>query len=154
MFINIQFSSVTQSCPTLWDPTDCSTPGFPVHQQLLELAQTHVHWVGDAIKPSHPLVPFSSYLRSFLGSGSFPVCQFFAWGSQNTGASTSTSVLSVNIQDWFPFGWTAWISLQSTGLSGVFSKPQFKSINFLALSFLYSPTFTSIYDYWKKLNFD
>ena len=50
-----QFSSVAQSCPTVCDPMDCSTPGFPVHQQLLKLAQTHVHWVGDAIQPSHPL---------------------------------------------------------------------------------------------------
>ena len=50
-----QFSSVAQSCPALCDPMDCSTPGFPVHHQLLELAQTHVHWVGDAIQPYHPL---------------------------------------------------------------------------------------------------
>ena len=55
MALCIQFSSVTQLCPTLWHPMDCSTPGFPVHHQLLELTQTHVHWVGDAIQPSHPL---------------------------------------------------------------------------------------------------
>ena len=68
-----QFSSVAQSCLTLCDPMDCSTPGFPVHQ-LPKLAQTHVHRVGDAIQPSHPsVVPFSSYLQSFPGSGSFPV---------------------------------------------------------------------------------
>ena len=54
---NFQFSSVAQSCPTLCDPMDCSTPSFPVHHQPLELAQTHVHWVGDAIQPSHPLSP-------------------------------------------------------------------------------------------------
>ena len=53
---SVQFSSVTQSCPTLHDPMICSTPGFPVHHQLLQHAQTHVHWVGDAIQPSHPLV--------------------------------------------------------------------------------------------------
>ena len=52
---SVQFSSVTQSCPTLWDPMDCSRPGLPVHHQLLELTQTHVHWVSDAIQPSHPL---------------------------------------------------------------------------------------------------
>ena len=77
-----QFSSVTQSCPSLCDPMDCSTPGFPVHHQLPELTQTHVHWVGDAIQPSpsrwcHPtippcVVPFSSRLQSFPASGSFP----------------------------------------------------------------------------------
>ena len=51
----VQFSSVTQTCPTLCDPIECSTPGFPVHHQLPELTQTHVSWVGDAIQPSHPL---------------------------------------------------------------------------------------------------
>ena len=51
-----QFSSVTQSCPTLWDPTDCSTPGLPIHHQLPEFTQTHIHWVSDAIQPSHPLL--------------------------------------------------------------------------------------------------
>ena len=53
---SVQFSSVTQSCPTLCDPMNCSTPGLPVHHQLLEFTQTHVHWVGDAIQPSHPLL--------------------------------------------------------------------------------------------------
>ena len=64
---NLSFSSVAQSCPTLCDPMDCSMPSFPVHHQLLELAQTHVHWVGDAIQPSHPLSspsPFAFNLRS------------------------------------------------------------------------------------------
>ena len=54
---SVQFCSVSQSCPTLCDPTDCSTPGLPVHHQLLEFTQTHVHWVSDAIQPSHPLSP-------------------------------------------------------------------------------------------------
>ena len=73
-FSSVQFSSVTQSCPTLCDPIDCSTPGFPVLHQLLELAQTHVCWVGDAIQPSHPLSspsPLSSRFPSFPESGSF-----------------------------------------------------------------------------------
>ena len=56
LWLRFQFSSVAQSCPTLYDPMDCSTPGFPVHHQLPEPAQTHVHWVGDAIQPSHPLL--------------------------------------------------------------------------------------------------
>ena len=73
-FKKVQFSSVVQSCLTLCDPMDCSTPGFPVHHQLPEFAQTHVHWVGDAIQPSHPLSsPFSSHLQSFPESGSFPM---------------------------------------------------------------------------------
>ena len=84
-----QFSSVTQSCPSLCDLMDCSTPGFPVHHQLLELTQTHVHRVNDAIKPSHPVVPFSSRLQSFPALGSFPMNQFFASGGQSIGVSAS-----------------------------------------------------------------
>ena len=110
----IQFSSVIQSCLTLCDPTDCSMPGLCVHHQLPEFTQTLVHWVGDAIQPSHPLIiPFSSCLQSFLASGSFQMSQLFASGGQNIGVSASASVLPMNIQDWFPLGWTDWISLQS-----------------------------------------
>ena len=77
-----QFSSVTQSCPTLCDPMNCSTPGLPVHHQLLEFTQTHVHWVGDAIQPSHPVVLFSSYPQSLPASESFPMSQLFTWGGK------------------------------------------------------------------------
>ena len=73
----------------------------------------------------------------------------FASGGQSIGVSASTSVLPLTIQDWFPLEWTSCISLQPKLLSRVFSTPQFKSINFSALSFLYSPTFTPIHDYWK-----
>ena len=114
-----QFSSVTQSSPTLCDPMDCSKPGLPFYHQLPELAQTHVHRVGDAVQPSHPLIPFSSCLQSSPASGSFPMSQFFASGGQSIGVSASASVLPMNIQDWFPLGWTGWISLQSKGLSRV-----------------------------------
>ena len=125
------FSSVSQSCQTLFDPMACSTTGFPVHHQLPELTQTHVQ-VGDAIQPSVPffsfvvpffssVVPFFSCLQSFPESRAFPMSQIFAWGGQNIGVSASTSVLSMNIQDWFPLGLTGWISLQSKGVSRVFS---------------------------------
>ena len=116
-------SSVTQSCPTLCDPMNHSTPGLSVHHQLLESAQTHVHWVGDAIQPSHPssVIPFSSHLQSFPPKGPFPMSQIFASGGQSIGVSASASVLPMNIQDWFPLGWTSWISLLSEGLSRVFS---------------------------------
>ena len=126
----VQFSSITQSCPTLCDPMDCSMPGLPVHHQLPEFTQTHVHWVGDAIQPSHPLsfpslafsvVPSSSRLQSFPASGSFPMNQLFASGGQSIGVSASASVLLINTQCWSPLGWTGWISLQSKGLSRVFS---------------------------------
>ena len=112
----VQFSSVAQSCPTLCNPMDCSMPGFTVHYQLPELTQTHVHWVDDAIQPSSSVVPFSSHPQSFPASGSFPMSQFFTAGGQSIGVSAS-SVFPMNIQDWFPLGWTGWISLLSKGLS-------------------------------------
>ena len=83
------FSSVAQPCLTLCDHMDCSTPGLPVHHQLLELTQTHVHRVSDVIQPSHSVVPFSSYLQSFPASGSLQMRQFFASGGQSTGVSAS-----------------------------------------------------------------
>ena len=118
---HVQFSSVAQCCLTLCDPMDSSTPGLPVHHQVLEFTQTHVHWVGDAIQTSHPLIPFSSRLQSFPASGSFQMSKFFISGGQSIGVSASASVLPMNIQDWFPLGWTGWISLWSKGLSRVFS---------------------------------
>ena len=101
---------------------DCSMPGLPVHHQLLEFTQTHVHRVGEAIQPSHPLSsPSPPAFNLFPASGSFQMSQLFAWGGQSIGVSASASVLPINIQDWLPLGWTGWISLQSKGLSRVFS---------------------------------
>ena len=117
----MDFSSVAQSRPTLWDTMDCSTLGLPVHHQLLEFTQTNVHWVSDAIQPSHPVIPISSHLQSFPASGSFQMNQFFASGGQRIRVSASALVLPMNIQDWFPLGLTGWIPLQSKGLSRVFS---------------------------------
>ena len=113
--------SVAQLCLTLCDPLDCSPPGFLVLHYLLEFAEKHVHWVGDAIQPSHPVIPFSSCLQSFPASGSFPMSQLFASGGQSIGTSASPSVFPMNIQDWFPLRLTGWISLLSKGLSRVFS---------------------------------
>ena len=112
--------SLAQSCPALCNPMDCSTTDFPVLH--------YAHWVCSNSCPlsqwCHPTVsssvdPFSSCLQSFPASGSFPVSQLFASGSQSTGASASASVLSI-IQDWFPSGLTDLISLQSKGLSRVY----------------------------------
>ena len=127
---------------------DCSTPGFPVHHQLLELAQTHVHQVSDAIQTSHPVIPFSSCLQSLPASGSFLMSQFLTSGGQSIGISASASVFPVNIQDWFPLGLTGLTSLKSKGLSRVFSNTTVQKHQF---SFLYSPTLTSIHDYWKTI---
>ena len=84
-----EFSSVAQSCPTFCDPMNRSTPGLPVHHQLPEFTQTHVHGVGD--EPSHPVFPFSSRPQSFPASGSFQMSQLFASGGQRTRVSASTS---------------------------------------------------------------
>ena len=103
---SVQFSSVTQSCLILCNPMDCSRPGFPVHHQLPELAQTYVHWVGDAIQPSHPL---SSLSPPAFNLSQHQMSQFFTSGSQSIGSSASASVLPMNIQDWFPLRLTAGI---------------------------------------------
>ena len=116
-----QFNSVAQSCPTLWIPMNCSTPGLPVHHQLTEFTQTHVHWVGDDPTVSSSVVPFSSHPQSLPASGSFQMSQLFASGGQSIGVSASPSGLPMNTQDWSPLGWTGWMSLQYKGLSRVFS---------------------------------
>ena len=113
--------SVVKLCLTLCSPMNCSTPGFPVLYYLLAFTKTHIHWISDAIEPSLPLAPFSSCHQSFPALGSLSVSQLFASGGQNIGASASASVPPMNIQDWFPLGWTGWISLQPKGLSRVFS---------------------------------
>ena len=119
--ITIQFSSVAQSCLTLCDPMNRSTPGLPVHYQLPEFTQTHVHQVSDDLTISSSVVPFSSCPQSLLASGSFPMSQLFAWGGQSIGVSALTSFLQKKSQGWSPSEWTGWISLQSKGLSRVFS---------------------------------
>ena len=117
---SLQFSPSV--CLTLCDPLDCSTPGLPVHHQLPEITQTHVHWLSDAIQTFHPLSnssPLAFNLSKHQGllklvSSSHQVARVI-W------VSASTSVLPMNIQNWFPLGWTGWISLQSKGFSRVFS---------------------------------
>ena len=116
-----QFSSVSQLCPVLFDPMNHSTPGLPVHQQLPEFTQTHVRRVGDAIQPSHPLsspsppAPNPSQHQSLFQWGGL------TWGGQSIGVSVLASILPKKSQDWSPLEWTGWISLQSKGLSRVFS---------------------------------
>ena len=122
LIIRWTFSSVTQSCPTLCDPMNHSTPGLPVHHQLLEFTQNSCssrRWCHPAISSS--VIPFSSCPQSLPAPGSFPMSQLFAWGGQGTRVSASASVLPMNIQDWSPLGWMGWVSLQSKGLSRVFS---------------------------------
>ena len=151
---SVQFSSVAQSCPTLCNPRNRSTPGLPVHHQLLEFTHSSPlsRWCHPTISSS--VVPFFSCLQSFRTSGSFQMSQLFAWGGQNIGASASTSVLPVNTQDWAPLGRTGWISLKPRDSQESSPTRQFKSINSSALSFLHSPTLTSIHDHWKNHSLD
>ena len=122
----------------------CPSPTPRVYSNSCPLSR----WCHSTISSS--AVPFSSCSQSFPASGSFQMSQLFASGGQRTAVSASTSVLPMNTQDWSLLGRTGWISLQSKGLS----RPQFKSINSSALSFLYSPTLTSIHDHWKNHSLD
>ena len=126
----------------------CPSPTPGVYRNSCPLSR----WCHPTISSS--VVPFSSCLQSFPTSGSFPMSWLFASGGQSIGASASASVLPMNIQSWFPLGWTGWISLQSQWLSRVSSTPQFESINCVALSLLYGPTLTSVSDYWKNHGFN
>ena len=148
-----QFISVARSYLTLCDPMDCSMPGLPVHHQLLELAQTHVHWVGDAIQPSNP-----------LSSPSPPAFNLshqclFQWVSSSHHVA---KVLEFQLQhqsfQWI-FRTDFLLDLVGSPCSPRDSQesspiPQFKSINSSMLSFLYGPTLTSLHDYWKNHSFD
>ena len=117
----LQFTSVTQSCPTLCDPMNHSTPGLPVHHQLPEFTQTHIHRVSDAIQPWHSLLFPSPPASNPSQHEYFPMSQLFTWGGQSTGLSVSASFLPKKSQGWSPSEWTSCISLQSKGLSRVFS---------------------------------
>ena len=128
--------SVTQSCPTLRDPTDCSMPGFLVLHHLPEFAQTHVHWVNDAIQSSHPLLTLSLPALNLSQHQGLPMSWLFVPGGQITGDSASASVLSMNIQGWFPLRWTGLISLLSKGHPKFSPTLQFKRISYLTLSLL------------------
>ena len=151
----VQFSSVIQLCPTLCDPMDCSMPGLPVHHQFLEFTQTHFHWVDVAIQPTH-LLPSPSPLVLNLSQHQ----GLFKWVSFSHQVA---KVLEFQLQHQ-SFQWTPRTDLRYDGLVGSpcslrdsqesSPTPQFKSINSLALSFLYSPILTSIHDYWKSHSLD
>ena len=151
---SVQFSSVSQSCPTLWDPMNHSTPGLRLSPTPGDYSNPCPlsWWCHPAISSS--VIPFSCRPQSLPASGSFPMSQLFASGGQSTGFSASASVLPMNTQDWCPLGWTGWISSQSEGLSRVFSNTTVQSINSSALSFPHSPTLTSIHDHRKNHSLD
>ena len=149
---SVQFSSVAQSCPTLCNPMNCSMPGLPVHHQLPEFTQTHVHRVGDAIQPSHPLSSPSPSAPNPSQHQSLYQWINSAWGSQSTGVSALASVLPKNTRADLNGLVVPPCSPRDSQESS--PTPQFKSINSLALGFLHSPTVTPIHDHWKNHSLD
>ena len=147
------FSSVAQLCLILCDPLDCSTPGLLVHYQLLELTKTHE--VGDAIQPSHPLLspsPPAFSLSQHQGlfqwvSSSYQVAKVLEFQLQHQSFQWRVSMIS------FRMDWLDLFAVQGTSQESS-PTPQFESINSSVLSFLYSPTLTSIHDHWKNHSFD
>ena len=136
---SVQFTSIAQLCPTLWPHgpqhtrPPCPSPTLGVYSNSCPLSR----WCYPTISSSD--IPFFFCLQSFPASGSLPMSQFFASGGQSIGVSASASVLPVNIQDWFPLGWTGWISLQSKGLSRVFSNTTVQKHQFFGLLNSYTP---------------
>ena len=132
------------------------TPWTAAHQASLSItnSQSLLKLMSiESMMPSNHLI-LCRPLQSFPASESFLMSQLFPSGGQIIGAWASASVLPMNIQDWFPLAWTGWISLQSKDSQESSPTPQFKSINSSVLSFLYSPTLTSIHDYRKNQGFD
>ena len=150
-----QFSSVAQSRPTLCDPIDCSMPCFPVLRHLAELAQTHVHWVSEVMQPSNAL--------SSSSPPSINLAQPQGLSKWVSSFHQVVKVLEFHLQHQ-SFQWICRADLIYSGLVGSpciprdsqesSPTPQFKSINSSALRFLYSPTLTSIHDYWKNHSFE
>ena len=136
------FSSVLFSCSVM---SDSLWPYGLQHARPPCPSPTPGAYLNSCPKSKWSVVPFSC-LQSFPGSGYFPMSQFFTSGGQSIRASAS--VLPMNIQDWFPLGWTGWISFSPRDGQESLATPQFKSINSSGLSFLYSPTLTSVHDYW------
>ena len=126
----------------------CPSPTCRVYPNSCPLSW----WCHPTISSS--VIPFLSRLQSFPVSESFQMSQLFTLGGQSIGVSASTSVLPVNTQDWSPLVWTGWISCSPRDSQESSPTPQFKSINSSVLSFLYSPTLTSIHDHWKSHSLD
>ena len=143
-------SSVIQSCPTLCDPMNCSTPGLPVYHQLPEFTQTHVI---ELMMPSSHLIlcHLPLLLPNPSQHQSFPMSQLFSWGDQSIGVSASASVVPVNTQDWSPVGWTGWISLESKGLSRVFSNTTVQKHPFFGAQL---SSQSNSHDHWKNHSLD
>ena len=143
--------SCVQLFDTPWTEACQTSLSFTISWSLLKLVSIASVMSSNHLILCHPLLLRHSIFPSFIVFSIRKDSQFFASGGQSIGASALASVLPMNIQDWSPLGWTGWISLQSKGLSRVFSNPTVQKHHSPALSFLYSPTLTSIHDYWKTI---
>ena len=155
---SIPFISITQPCLTLCNPMDCSTPGLPVHHQLLELTQTHVHRVSDAIPPSHPLLSpslpvfnLSQHQESIVFSNESALDirwpKYWSFSISISSSNEYSGLIS------FRMDWLDLLVVQGT-LKGSSPVPHFKSINSSVLSLLHSSTLTTIHDHWKNHSLD
>ena len=153
MWISIQFSHSVMSSSLQPNGLQHARPPCPLPTPGVYSNSCPLSWWCHPTITSSAVL-FSAYPQSFPASGSFQMSQFFISGGQSIRVSASASVLPMNIQDWFPLGWTGWISLQSKGPQESSPTPQFKSISSLVLNFLYSPTLTSIHDHWNSHSFD
>ena len=152
---SVQFSSVTQSCPTLFNPMDCSMPGLPVHHQLTELTQIHVHRVGEVIQSSHPLSSPSppafnlSQLRVFSNESVLRIRwpKYWTFSFSISPSSEYSGLIS------FRIGWLDLLAVQGT-IKSVLQYHSSKASILWHSAFFYSPTLTSVHDYWKNHSFD
>ena len=154
MFSSFQFSAVAQACPTLCDPMDCSTPGLPVHHQFAEFTQIHVHWVGDAIQPSNPLsspAPPAFNLSQHQGLLNESVLhirrpKYWSFSFSISPSNEYSGQIS------FRMDWLDLLAVQGV-LKSLFQHHSSKP-SILQLSFLYSPTLTSLQNYWTNHSLD
>ena len=155
LIVSVQFSSVAQLCPTPCDPMNCSTPGLPVHHQLPEFTQTHVHWVGDGIQTSHPVLsPSPPALNLSQHQGLFQWVSFLHLVAKVLEFQLQHQIFQWIFRTDFLYDSLVWFPCSPSTFQESSPTPQFKSINSSALSFLYSPALTSIHDYWKNHSFD
>ena len=152
---SVHFSSVAQSCPTLCNPMNHSTPGLPCPSPspgVYSDSCPSSRWCHLAISSS--VVPFSSCPQTLPASKSFPMSQLFTWGGQSTGVSALASFLPKKSQGWSPSEWTGWISLQSRGFTRVFSNTRVQKHQFFSTQLSSHPTLTSIHDHRKNHSLD
>ena len=153
--LNVQFSSVAQSCPTLCDPMNCSTPGLPVHHQLLEFTQTHVHRVCDAIQPSHPLSSPSppalnlSEYQVFSNESALRIRwpKYWSFSFSISPSNEYSGLIS------FRMDWLDLLAVQGT-LKSFLQHHSSKASILQHSAFFYSPTLTPIHDHWKNHSLD